>query len=913
MAEWFLFRDLTLEQDLINIQYVDSANPFGDYIIAQIEDNLGQKFDKFPFGKSIQVFVQDDDGNQFGKFEGFVVERRESDQQGQDVLEVEAYSFDQFLRQNDVSNDQSGKLISDAIKDIIQTDTPVSFNQNKIDVFDDFVISRSLQDERVETALQFLSFESGNEGFGVDADKEFFFRTREQDVISRGIDNTQWFNYDISERGKESTNEVEVRFDNGNRSVIVDNAGQKLQIQDSLGLPEPATQRARIARPKITNSQDAESEGRQFLKLKNVTLTGTITTFGLFGAEPFDIIDVNIIPRGIDSEFVITQIEYDWGRDETTLTVVENRGFDSDLFVRLAEKTERIDLRDSEPQAVNDRVVSTDLAATVTTEIDADGIQFKSTTTNGGVNKIAKAFREEFAPTTSDITFGDTATELSRSDSDMENQTSSITPNKSKVTQKSMKFTGTTTESNVKEIGLRELDGTLLARGVVDDPVSFSGTVSVTIKIDDASDNNNVITTAGQSLIRDIIGEFNPQFPTRYAYGSDQTQPNETDTSLSNQVQSANLDRTLLQTADTPEEFENTVKSVSDDTPVTIDQVNGAVSLNPVTYIAEAENQRFDGSVESAPTILSNETGININTAGEFVEFTFTLNQDVPANELRVGTYAVLSNWDGSIKYSFDGDEYRTVFRNDVSTSNNPEGGFFGVNSTKLESGTTHTLRAECTGANSGNHIVDVMFAYDDRSQFNITEPAASAFNGTTYDFPELFPEQASVDFTEINSRRNVSELELFQDWNDTSNNASVTINLGSQSKTVNNPTLNANGKIRETLSVGPSQVSRTGSIDITLSRFNDTTSSSDVPADGDGGQRVSFHNVDGDPTAITQSDIGEVTSRAFFRSGILTTNVLRESGLKNGQDLLTHSIFGEVDPTLDNVIASEQIKLIPK
>jgi len=75
----------------------------------------------------------------------------------------------------------------------------------------------------------------------------------------------------------------------------------------------------------------------------------------------------------------------------------------------------------------------------------------------------------------------------------------------------------------------------------------------------------------------------------------------------------------------------------------------------------------------------------------------------------------------------------------------------------------------------------------------------------------------------------------------------------------------------------------------------------------------VSFHNVDGDPTAITQSDIGEVTSRAFFRSGILAGSVLRESGLKNGQDLLTHSIFGEVDPTLDNIIASEQIKFIPK
>ncbi|AFH21513.1 hypothetical protein OSG_eHP2_00200, partial [environmental Halophage eHP-2] len=167
MATWELFRDGVKEQDLINVQYIDSANPFGDYVILQIEDNLGQKFDQFPYATEVEVTVTPEGGTQISKFVGFVVERRENDQQGQDVLEVEAYSFDQFLRQNDVSNDQSGKLISEAIEDIIKTDTPVSFNSAKIDVVDD-VLRRSLQDERVETALQILSFESSNEGFGVD-------------------------------------------------------------------------------------------------------------------------------------------------------------------------------------------------------------------------------------------------------------------------------------------------------------------------------------------------------------------------------------------------------------------------------------------------------------------------------------------------------------------------------------------------------------------------------------------------------------------------------------------------------------------------------------------------------------------------------------------------------------------------
>ncbi|UXF49892.1 hypothetical protein 7841G3A1_21 [Haloquadratum phage sp.] len=913
MATWELFRDGTKEQDLINVQYIDSANPFGDYVILQIEDNLGQKFDLFEYATEIEVTVTPEGGSQISKFVGFVVERRENDQQGQDVLEVEAYSFDQFLRQNDVSNDQSGKLISDAIQDIIQTDTPVSFNAAKVNVVDDFELRRSLQDERVETALQILSFESGNEGFGVDDSLEFFFRPRERDTIARGIDNTEWFNYDIPERGKEAINEVEVRFDNGNRSVVVDNPSQKLEIQNSLNLPDPATQRARIARPSITNAQDAESEGRRFLKLKNVTLTGTITTFGLFNAEPLDTIDVEITPRGIDSEFVVTQVEYDWGRDETTLTIVENRGFDEDLFVRLSEKTERIDLRDSDPQAVEDRVISADVAADVTTEITAAGQTLRSTTTNDGVDAIVSGWGGDGNPTVSDIVVGDKATELSRSDGDLENQTNSAAVTEALPTSKSVEYSASITQTNVNEIGLKDASGTLISRGIFDTAVNLSGTVTVTLAVSDATESNGVITDTGQTAIRDIIADNSPQTPTRYAFGTSQTQPTTADTSLTNRIQSTSLNRRQLQNIDTPAEFEQAL-SIPDDKPASVDQVNGAVRLNPVTYYTEAENaDSRQGSIFQSVATLSNDFGVNVDNFQDFVEFTFTLNQDIPAGKLRVGTYAELDNWDGTIEYSFDGNVYREVSRNGASAQNLVEGfsGTLTVNNSKLEAGTTHTLRAKNTGVVAGNHIIDAMFAYDDR--FNIQTPAPSAFNGDTYEFPELFPKEASVSFAEVSSRRKLTELELFQDWNDTSNNTSVTLNLGSQSKTINNPTRNTSGRIRETLSVSSSNASRTGSIDITLSRFNDTSTRSTIPRLGDGGQRMSFHIVDGNPDAVTRSNIGEATTRAFFESGFLTGNTLRESGQKAGGDLLTHSIFADVDPDNDNIIGSEQIKFIPK
>jgi len=282
------------------------------------------------------------------------------------------------------------------------------------------------------------------------------------------------------------------------------------------------------------------------LKLKNVTLTGTITTFGLFDAEPLDTINAEIIPRGIDSEFVITQIEYDWGRDETTLTIVENRGFNEDLFVRLSEKTERIDLRGSDPQAVEDRIISADVAVDVTTQIEVFGgpnfsdFFIESTTTNDAVDEIVSKWGEGDGIAYSEIVVGDEATELSRSDSDLENQIestdiSTTSPSlKSSIslpTSNSVEFEATFPGTTVKEVGLKDASGNLIARGVLDSPFNLVDTF-ITISVSDSTQSNGVVTDAGQTAIRDIIGNNNPQTPDTYALGSNQTQPAESDTSL---------------------------------------------------------------------------------------------------------------------------------------------------------------------------------------------------------------------------------------------------------------------------------------------------------------------------------------------------------------------------------------------
>jgi len=121
----------------------DTANPFGDYCVIKMDDRGGDKFANFARGTRVDVAIRDTPTDSFeNRFTGYVVERRETEQSGADVLEVEAYSFDQFLRRNTVTNDQTGNLISEALADIIQTDTPVSYVGGNVTVGDDQELTR---------------------------------------------------------------------------------------------------------------------------------------------------------------------------------------------------------------------------------------------------------------------------------------------------------------------------------------------------------------------------------------------------------------------------------------------------------------------------------------------------------------------------------------------------------------------------------------------------------------------------------------------------------------------------------------------------------------------------------------------------------------------------------------------------
>ncbi|AFH22763.1 hypothetical protein OSG_eHP34_00150 [environmental Halophage eHP-34] len=108
MVDFTVRRDGTVEDAVYDVDPLsDTANPFGDFCVIKIDDRGGEKFDKYSRGTALEVTINDD-GQTFDRFDGYVVEARETEQSGADALEVEAYTFDQFLRRNTVSNDQTG-------------------------------------------------------------------------------------------------------------------------------------------------------------------------------------------------------------------------------------------------------------------------------------------------------------------------------------------------------------------------------------------------------------------------------------------------------------------------------------------------------------------------------------------------------------------------------------------------------------------------------------------------------------------------------------------------------------------------------------------------------------------------------------------------------------------------------------
>lgn len=628
--QWFIKRfqdpEGEFEENLFDVEVIDAVNRFGRKATAYIDDSGGQRRQKYRRGTGVEFFVSsgDDPSTQNirsidtltvnsgetisgatwynegevlnagtvqsttekieRRFAGMVVEPREVERNGADVVEVEVYSFDYFLRQNTIERDFSGELFSTALQEIIEDFTPVKWVADNVDVVNDDELTRSYQGEKVDTFLNEISSKSANEEYGVNNDVEFFFRPREFGTVPRGVDNTQWFDYDFPEEGKQTVNELQLFYGSGDNtgSVIVDDGADKQELQANLGLSGAGTLRKEVTYEDITTESDARDKAEEILNQKSSIERGEVSTYGLYGAEPGDVISIDIQPVGIDQDFRIAEIEYRWAEDETVLQLVEKSDKDDERLVEITDTLGRVERRNADRDAIATRFIDTEIGGNFSVELqfstrllgnerfnpgfgrDAMGFgredvgvhvsavidrsEQDSRATNQLRNAVRDGWRGNGNPSTGTVAIGTDSTELSRQNTTLGNEVESTSADATPSGEKVIRWDAAISPNGAVELseaGILEGD-TLHARAVTSSfevPANTPVDVAFSIRVSNNEGESGVQTNDGQETIRDIIADNSPDLPAEVAFGSDNTQADESDTSLYNELIRIAIDR----------------------------------------------------------------------------------------------------------------------------------------------------------------------------------------------------------------------------------------------------------------------------------------------------------------------------------------------------------------------------------
>jgi hypothetical protein len=898
-----------IEGNLFDVEVVDTANPFGSYSVGYIDDQEGSVFDTYPRGTRVDVYVDVGGGDYELRFVGFVVERRTTEEQGADTLEVESYTFDQFLRRGTVSQSTNGQLISDALEDIITIDTPVDYNAAQVSVGEDVELTRNYRGEKVENALQSLRQKSVNEEFGVDETNEFYWRPSESTNAPKDLGDADIFAYDIPERGKRSVNEVTVFYAGGDKSVTVDNGADKEQLQSNIGTADPVTLSEEIQRHSITNLDDAIDAGNRYLNQRKPLLTGTVTTFGLEGARPGDVINIQYTPRGLDTEFRIAELEYLWGRAETRLTIVEKRGQQDDLLVNLSDSVKRLGERDTNRDGESSRVTSTSVGVNVASTGDINGTAFTSSRiTNTARNKLRDAWRGESPISVSEIAVGTDASAPKRSQNSLGNEVARVSASESLPDAYSADYSASVNESSIREIGVFDSDGDMVARAVVPDQTySTPASISYEFTIENDPALDGVVTNHGQTAVRDALADNNPVRPIEYGYGDDGTTATESDTALGNELARVTIDELLLQSASTESEFQS-VTSLADDAPIAATS-SGKLALLQSSFTREGENPDSGsgagvGGIDSA---FSGGSAVTFQGSSGDVSYDFTTEYVIPESALEVYLRFVSPVGAGpEVEVRIDGDLFATIASGEFSTLDWKSTASGGITREwtggDLAAG-NHTLRLNAVGGGTDQHEVDVVAPLDDRHSYTFDNDNGG--NSGYLDGPELYPDLGEATLNEATTTRAFDTVTLDSTWSDTSGQQFIAV-----SRDGGNTFLEASNTSVNEFTFGERTTSVVAKLG--LSRYGSRSTA--TPQQGFQGQSVSDYSLLADILAIQPEDNGQASVSAIVDVGEygLVGEVFREGGEFDGSgQLLTRASFAEVDLLStgpERVLSSEDV-----
>jgi len=943
MPAWTVDVDGVEEPNQFYVEIKDTANPFGDVAVVSIHDRDGTRFDAYEPGTPIDIFIYPDgqgdtllvqsgdtetiaSGEIFNsgraliggqaniagqlnvdtsisrtlRFPGFVADRDEREENGNDILDVTVHTYDQLLRGEVIQEDLSGQSISSALNTIVTEYTPVTWNASNVTVVDDRDLTQSFRGEKVENALLELSFKSAAEGFGVNQDLEFFFRPIEASPAPRDVGPAEIFDVEIEEDGRAAPNEVTVFYDDGNQSVTVDRGAEKILRQEQLGTDRPVAKAVELSRPDVTTIDDARDIGERYLENRASRFRGKVTTFDLFDAEIGDVINVRSVSKDLDDDYRVAAIEY-IDTSETRVTIVDQRTDQDERLVNLGDSVDRIETRDVDRDAIRNRVTNTEVRALLDTEATAGGTTVDTTQTrftNTGRTKIRDAWAGGATLDITEIAVGSDSTNLNRTNTALESETERVSASQSLPTAQSVTYDGTLSQNrNVSEIGLFDAAGDLVVRATFD-PFVQTDTVSVTVDVQNDPDvPKSVLTEGGQTAVRDIIADNTPAVPDAYAYGSDDTDPTETDTALGNELTSQSLSEILIQSAATAAQWAE-LTSIEDTDPLTT--ANGQLELLQSAFTQPDEDATTEGSVGFVSDAKYTNSGAeNISDTGHAVIFTFDVEYTIPEADFDLYVLIETSNLP-AVDF--------TVIDPDGSSTNvfsfNNTGGSIGYDwagvtgddfgSSEWDGGDitpgTYEVRIEQTSAN-GNLIIDGIAPLDNRYTYTFD-------NGNGHkDGPELYPDQVIEAFTTATTSRDVTEANFTSTWNDTSGNQYIEIaNDGSTFTRFDNSSSGS------TTFAG----AETG-VDtiVSLSRYGTQT---DTPTSGINGQTIDDYNLFANPDAVAPADIDATDTQVIIPPGTLTGSTVKEGGIKSsGGTLLTRSVFAGIDITANVQLVSSE------
>lgn len=401
----------TVDGDLIDVTpATDSINRFATGATLVFDDPDGDKLADYPRGQRIDLEVSTDGGSTFNRrFAGSAQDRTEASDGGADRLDVEMVGNDHFLRLRTVQESFSSTKLSSILETVVKDYTPIDWDSgNSVTVQNDKTVSWDVNGQKADRVIDRVAAASADEDYGVDDRLNFFFEQQETVRAGSDILDGDWFDYNLPEKGSEGINRVDLFYGpSGSRDrVVVEDRAEQRDLADKLGVSGNVVIAKEVTFERISDDDHAEATARSILAEQSAVRTGTVTTYGRFDMDPGDVFRLQISEKGIDTDFRVAQIEYNWSDNTTVVTVAEAVGDVEDLLVQLADDVRKVDLRAADFSAAFTRFL--DLRSGVTLEtvpgfteiqLDADAFEFGldpgTSSAFGFGNSDALGFRQE--------------------------------------------------------------------------------------------------------------------------------------------------------------------------------------------------------------------------------------------------------------------------------------------------------------------------------------------------------------------------------------------------------------------------------------------------------------------------------------------------------------------------------------